>query len=196
MGDPRKQRKKFARPEHPWRRARLEEEKVLVEEYALKNKKDLWKSIAKLSHFKRQAKSLIARVGSQADIERKLFLEKLQKLGLIKADSTIDDILSLSIKDILERRLQTMVYRKGLCHSTMQARQFIVHGHIFVKGQKMNVPSYIVPLNEEAAIDFNPKSALADVDHPERQDKTKKEAPIVEVKALKTEEVIEEKVKE
>src|SRR3989338_1135621 len=124
MGDPKKHRKKFTRPEHPWRRARLEEEKVLVEEYALKNKKDLWKTISKLSHFKKQAKSLIARVGFQADLEKKLFLEKLQKLGLVKIDSTVDDVLSLSVKDILERRLQTMVYRKGLSHSTMQARQF------------------------------------------------------------------------
>lgn len=196
MGDPRKHRKKFSRPEHPWRRARLEEERVLVDDYGLKNKSDLWKVTSKLSHFKSQGKSLIARTGVQADKEQKLFIQKLQKLGLIKADSGIDDVLSLTIKDLLERRLQTMVYRKGLAHSTKQARQFIVHGHVFVKGHKMNVPSYLVPLNEEVAIEFSPKSALSDVDHPERKIKSKNEITVEETKVLKQKDDKEEKVQE
>ena len=168
MGDPKKTKKKFSRPQHPWRRTQLAEEKVLVEEYGLKNKKDLWKIASKLSHFKHQAKALIARMGLQAEMERKLFLEKLQKMSLVPAGATVDDVLSLSVKDLLERRLQTMVYRRGLANSIKQARQFIVHGHIIVNGQKFNVPSFLVPGNVEEMITYKASSALADPEHPER----------------------------
>ncbi|MBI5798262.1 30S ribosomal protein S4 [Candidatus Woesearchaeota archaeon] len=196
MGDPRKQRKKYSGPQHPWQRTRLEEEKVYVEEYGLHNKKDLWKMSSKLAHFKQQAKSLIARRGEQAEQEQKLFLQKLTRMSLISAEGTIDDVLSLTVKDLLERRLQTLVFRKGLAHSSSQARQFIVHGHIFVHGQKMNVPSYLVPFSHDAAITFNPKSALSDPEHPERQIKMKAEEKKVlakeEVQAEEKEEIVED----
>lgn len=169
MGDPKKQRKKYSGPQHPWRRTRIEEEKVLVEAYGLRNKKDLWKTTSKLGHFKKQAKALIARQGAQADLERKLFLQKLQRLGLIGMDASVDDVLSLAAKDLFERRLQTLVYRKGFAHSVLQARQFIVHGHVFVGEQKMTIPSFLVPAGKEQLIVFDPKSSLSDPEHPERK---------------------------
>lgn len=169
MGDPKKQRKKYSGPQHPWRRARLEEERLLVEEYGLKNKTDLWKMTSRLGQFKKQAKSLIAQRGEQAEIEKKLFLGKLQRLKLVTVDSTVDDVLSLSIKDLLERRLQTLLFRRGLSHSISQSRQFIVHGHVFVHGQKMNIPSYLVPAGHDELIAFAANSALSDPEHPERK---------------------------
>jgi len=194
MGDPKKQRRKYSGPQHPWRRTRLEEEKVFVEEYGLKNKKDLWKMTSQLGHFKKQAKALIARHGAQADAEKKGFLERLQRLRLIGHEGTIDDVLGLGVKELLERRLQTIVYRKGFAHSVMQSRQFIVHGHVFVHGQKMNIPSFLVPITFEDAITFAPSSALADPEHPERQVKAveTKDVKVVPKKAEeeeKTEEV-------
>src|SRR3989344_3777876 len=195
MGDPKKQRKKYSGPQHPWRRTRIEEEKILVEEYGLRNKKDLWKMSSTLGHFKKQAKALIARVGAQADSERKLFLAKLQRLNLVGADGTVDNVLSLSVKDILERRLQTLMYRKGLAHSVLQARQFIVHGHAFIHGQKMNIPSYLVPAGQEQLIQFDPRSALADPEHPER--KVKEIAKTDEkVEKKKTEETVADVLEE
>ncbi len=144
-----------------------------------------------LGHFKKQAKALIAREGTQADLERKLFLAKLQKLNLVGADGSIDDVLGLSVKDILERRLQTLLFRKGLAHSVLQARQFIVHGHVFIHGQKMNIPSYLVPAGQEQLIHFDPTSALADPEHPERKIKeiAKKEEKMVK---KQEEEIVEE----
>ena len=194
MGDPKKQRKKYSGPQHPWRRTRIEEEKILFEEYGFRNKKDLWKMTSKLGHFKKQAKALIARKGIQAEEEKKLFLGKLQRMSLINQEAGFDEVLSLLVKDILERRLQTLLFRKGFAHSVLQARQFIVHGHVFEKGQKMNVPSYLVPAGHEAFIDFDPKSALADLEHPER--KIVEKAPKKDEKGMKNkvseEEIIEE----
>jgi small subunit ribosomal protein S4 len=45
---------------------------------------------------------------------------------------------------MLERRLDNVVYRMGLGGSRAQARQLVLHGHIRVKGQKVNIPSYLV----------------------------------------------------
>ncbi|MFH1972167.1 MAG: 30S ribosomal protein S4 [archaeon] len=176
MGDPRKSRKKYATPGHPWQRTRLEEEKVLVEGYGLKNKKDLWKTSAKLTRFKKQAKALIGKRDLQAQTEKKGFLEKLGKLRLINDEATVDNVLDLGIKDILERRLQTIVVRKGFAKTMKQARQFITHGHVLINNEKVDAPSYLVSAIEESTIVFDEKSALADPEHPERKIKELEEA--------------------
>jgi ribosomal protein S4 len=85
----------------------------------------------------------------------------------------MEDVLSLTVKDILDRRLQTIVYNQGLTKSVKQARQFIVHGHIFVGDKKVTIPSYLVLAGEEDKIIFDANSALSDAEHPERVQKKK-----------------------
>ena len=70
MGDPIKHRKKYSKPSHPWQRERIEEEKGIMKEYGLKNKKELWKMESKLKTFSQQAKRLITEKGEQAEKER------------------------------------------------------------------------------------------------------------------------------
>jgi small subunit ribosomal protein S4 len=70
------------------------------------------------------------------------------------------------LEDILNRRLQTLVYRRGLSQSIQQARQLIAHGHISIDGQKVSAPSYLVLREEEDQIAYSPKSPLTDPDHP------------------------------
>ena len=173
MGDPRRIRSKYKRPVHPWQLARIEEEKILLKDYGLKNKKELWKITSKLKNFAKQAKKLIAARGPQAELEKKQLLNKLARLGLIKKGASIDDVLSITIKDLLERRLQTIVYRKKLAKTIKQARQFITHEHIFIGGKKISTPSYLVPVEEEETITFDPTSNLANPEHPERAQKTR-----------------------
>lgn len=166
MGDPKRIRKKYSTPGHPWNKARLDIEKELVDKFGLKNKKEIWKASAILKDFSTQAKSLIARRDSQADIERVNLLEKVKSLGLSGENPTIDDILALKIDNILERRLQTVVSKMTLSRSIGQARQFIVHRHICVNGSKVTVPSYLVKVGD--VISFSDSSALKDENHPER----------------------------
>lgn len=45
---------------------------------------------------------------------------------------------------LLESRLDNIVYRLGLAHTRRQARQFVSHGHIVVNGRRVNIPSYRV----------------------------------------------------
>jgi small subunit ribosomal protein S4 len=77
-------------------------------------------------------------------------------------------VLSLEVTDLLERRLQTVAYRKGLANTPQQARQFISHGHVTVDGARITVPSTKVGVDEEAAVAFDEGSPLADDLHPER----------------------------
>jgi len=160
MGDPKKHRKKYSTPIHPWQKARIEEEKALMRSYGLKNKKEIWKMASKIRSFSRQAKNLIASTTSQGLKEKEQMLTRFFSIGLLPKEADLDDVLSLTTKDIIERRLQTFVFRKNLAKSVNQARQFIVHGHIMVGEKKVTLPSYIVKRDEEDAISFVANSTI------------------------------------
>lgn len=183
MGDPKKQRKKYETPGHPWRRERIEDERVLVEEYGFKNKREIWKMNAFLKNATAQAKKLITRSGLQADTEKGLLITKLKRYGLLKQDAGLDAILSISLRDVLERRLQTQVYKKGLANTVKQARQFITHEHVCIGNKVITSPSYLVPLSEEGQISFSLSSGLYNPEHPERvaAKKTQEKGPKAKV---------------
>lgn len=154
MGDPKRKRKKYHRPSHPWQKERIEEEREISKEYGLKNKREIWKANSLLRNFKNQVKGLIAATSQQAEKEKNQLLRKLQNMGLIKRASRLDDILGLTLKDIMNRRIQTVVYKKGLAGTIRQARQFIVHKHVKVGDKKISSPSHIVLKNEEDKIEL------------------------------------------
>ncbi len=168
MGDPKRQKKKYKGPSHLWQKQRIEEERSLMKEYNLVNKKEIWRigTISKDIAFK--AKGLIVAKGRQAELERKQLLERARKIGLLKLDGTIEDALAITLKDALDRRLATMVFRKKMSRTMKQARQLVVHGHIKVAGKKITSPDYLVPLNEEDKIAYAENSPFFNPEHPER----------------------------
>lgn len=169
MGDPRRLKKKYKTPIHPWKRARIEEEGEIAKKYGLKNKREVWKMKAVLSRFTELAKKLIRADNAQAEKERANLLTQLYVLGLTdKKDVQLDDALGLQIGNVLERRLQTIVYKKGYANTMKKARQFITHGHILIGDKKIASPGYIVKKTEEDLVMLAPDSPLADAEHPER----------------------------
>ena len=164
MGDPKKCRKKYAKPSHPWRKERIDAEKQLFNDFGLKNRKEIWKAKSVLDVYRRQVKEIIS--GAEADSSEAL-LSKLRSIGLIKDDSRLDDVLSLQVKDFLERRLQTVMVRRAMAKSMKQARQFITHNHMLVDGKVITSPSFIVHKSVEEKIAYNPRSSLSSPDHPE-----------------------------
>lgn len=168
MGDPKKRRKQFSTPHKRWEETRIKEEGDLSREYGLANKREIWKSDSELRNFKRQAKRLLALKTEQAEKEKLQLIKKLKSLSLIGESASIDAILELSIKNILERRLQTLVFKKGIARSVKSARQFITHSHILVDGRKVTVPSYMVKKDEESKISFAVDSPFFSTEHPER----------------------------
>jgi small subunit ribosomal protein S4 len=169
MGSPKKQRKKFSTPTHPWQKERILAEKDLLKDYGLNRKYEAWKMNSILKKLTRQAKNLIAANNPQSKVERKQLLSRLNSLGLANKDSKIEDVLSLSLKDVMERRLQTIVFRKNFANSMRQSRQFIVHQHISLGTKTVTSPSYLVPVGEESMLKFASNSMLSDPSHPIRK---------------------------
>lgn len=168
MGDPKRQKKKYQKPSHPWQKVRIDEEKKLMKDYGLSNKKELWKMNSLLRNFKNQAKKLTMSSSAHLEKQKKDIFNRLSAYGLMKGTVTLDEILSLTANDLLERRLQTIVFRKGFARTMDQARQFIIHKHVMINNKKISSPSYMVKLSEEATIVFSPTSTLSKEDHPER----------------------------
>ena len=192
MGDPRRLKKKYSRPMHPWQRETIESERIVKTEYALKNKQELWRMSSLLRGFKNQAKRLIAGTSAQSATERDQLVKRLQRLGLLSSDAKLDNILSLTVKNVLDRRLQSIVHRRGLARSMKQSRQFITHNHVAVASRKINAPSYLVLKHEEENITFSPRSSLSNAEHPERSVKAK-QVPVKAETKVKTESVLEVK---
>ena len=181
MGDPKKQRKKYETPRFPWRTDTLQAELKLLGQYGLRNKRELWRHKTTLSRFREIARSLLGESTEQRQKPEKQLLDRLNRIGILPETAVLDDVLDLTINDILERRLQTVVFNKSLTKSIHQARQLISHGHITIQGQRITSPSYLVLKDEEAIVVYTPTSRLANPDHPLRQSmqaEEKKPAPM------------------
>ncbi len=168
MGDPRRQKKKYVTPKRPFDSDRFEQELQLVGTYGLRNKRELWKHRTELSRYRRQARNLLAKPASErAQLEKEL-IDKLVRRGILTKEPTLDSVLDLTLEDVLERRLQTIVFRKGLACSVHHARQLVTHGHIALDSAKVTTPSRVMTLDEEERIGYTMKSPLNDESHPAR----------------------------
>ncbi len=187
MGHPKLKKKTYSKPTHPWQKERLEIERELLKEFGLKNKEEVWKANALLRKYAKQAKTLIALSSPQSEIERAKLLKKLTSLGFIEETAKLEDVLTITLNDILSRRLQTIIFKKGLSKSIRQARQFITHEHVSIGDKKITSPSYLVSKKEEPSISFASNSSLVSPDHPERT-LEKQQAPAVSEKKKETKE--------
>jgi small subunit ribosomal protein S4 len=161
----------YETPNHPYQGERIAEESGLTGKYGLKNKEELWRTQSELRSYRREARKLLGRAQGEAeaaDAEAAEFLARLKRIGVLASEDSLDDVLSLDVTDLLERRLQTVVYRKGYANTTEQARQFITHGHIVVAGGRVRTPSYKLAVDEEDTVGFDSESPLTDELHPER----------------------------
>ncbi len=169
MGDPKKQRRKYDTPRFPWRTDILQEELKLLGQHGLRNKHELWRHETMLSHVRGIARSLIGKSAEERKKMENELVTRLKKIGVLHETAVLDNILDLAIEDILERRLQTIVFRKGLAKTVHQCRQLITHGHISIGAKRVTVPSYIVTKEEEPQITYARESPLANPNHALRQ---------------------------
>jgi small subunit ribosomal protein S4 len=170
VGDPKKQHKKYTTPRVPYDTETFMEELKLLGAYGLRNKRELWRARTKLSTLRRRARNLLAQTASEREKQEKEMIGKLSKMGLVQPNGTLDDILTLSVEDLMERRLQTYIFRKGMAKSLWQARQLITHGHISINGNEMKVPGYHVLIDDEKTIEYTSVSPYNNKDHPLRRE--------------------------
>ena len=179
MGHPRKARKKYDTPSHPWNADRIKQENKLVQKYGLKNKKEVWKAETMIKRYRRDARELLGITSEHNSQERDQLLGHLIKLGILPENAKLEAVLDLTVEDVLRRRLQTVVHRKGLAYTAKEARVFVVHGHIAMNNKKIDSPSYLVKRGEEELIGYYPGSAVIKLKIPEnpKKEKPKKERP-------------------
>jgi len=159
----------YETPNHPYQGERIADEANLIGRYGLKNKEELWRAQSELRDYRREARKLLGRAqGEGSKFEADEFLSRLKRLGVLGETDALDDVLSLDVTDVLERRLQTVVYRKGYANTPEQARQFISHGHIVVDDARVTTPSMKVEADAEGEVGFEDTSPIADELHPER----------------------------
>jgi small subunit ribosomal protein S4 len=189
MGDPKRLRRAYSKPRKSFQKERLVKEGEIKETYGLKNKKEFYRAESIIRSKRATARKLLA-----LDLETRLkrekeLLESLKKQGILQGEPILDDVLELTPEALLERRLQTIVWRKGLANTPKQSRQFITHGHIAVNGNKINIPSYIVSIDDEKNISYFGKEM--EIEHT-KHERTKKEESSKKLKE-EFEEVKEEK---
>ncbi|MGC8570001.1 30S ribosomal protein S4 [Caldivirga sp.] len=163
MGDPKRPKKKYVegKPKRLWNSDLLMSELRLIGEYGLRNKKELWLARALLRSIKHRAREILSAPMEVREEAEKRLKDRLFRMGLINDVSMpLDSVLALDVTAILERRLQTIVYRKGMARSIHEARQLIVHGHISINGVRVRSPGYLVPRSLEDYVGFAPTSRI------------------------------------
>ena len=160
MGHPKKPRKQYDTPSHPWNADRIKEENRLANKYGLKNKKEIWKAESRVKRYRRDARIILGMdIDERADKEKEL-LDHLVRAGFISPNAKLEEVLDLNVEDILRRRLQSLVFKRGLSHTAKEARLFVVHGHITLNGKKINAPGHLVEKADEENIDLVAKDDL------------------------------------
>ena len=176
MGEPKFSRPRTQTPTHPWKQARIDEEHDLKERYGLKKiggMREIWREKSALRRHRNQAMKLIGRVDSTEGHyakEKDQLLNSLTKKGLLQTGADVGDVLEINVEHMLSRRLQSVVYYKGLAPSMRAARNLIVHGHICIGDQRMTVPGYHILKEEEDSLKYSENSPFVDPEHPFRKE--------------------------
>ena len=160
MGDPKYPRRVWRKPKRPLNYELKMEELKTLGTFGLRTKRELWKAHTELSRVRHQARSLLALRQEIREEKEPILMKSLARIGLVSSDSTLDDVLNLSVNDLLARRLQTIVTKKLGFKTPYQARQAVVHGHVMVGDRRVNIPSYTVTVAEEDSVHFAPESKI------------------------------------
>ncbi|KAI5190511.1 small subunit ribosomal protein S9e [Nematocida sp. AWRm77] len=184
--------KRAGTPRRPFDKQRLVSEMKYVGEYGLRSKRELRVLEKIFQSMKKRAKDLLIHTDEEYQIvQGRLLLGRLEKQGLMseikytsKKDiiEKLERILDLNITEILERRLQTKVFRLGLAGSIHQARLLIYQKHIAVNGCIVDKPGFIVSVKNDGNIELSQNSALVpgSVKHTKNQQKKAAKAEAAE----------------
>jgi small subunit ribosomal protein S4 len=89
-----------------------------------------------------------------------LILERQFRNYFAKADK-MTGMTGVNLLQLLERRLDTVVYRMGFARTIMQSRQFVNHGHFQVNGRKVDIPSFLVKPGDVVEVKMKSRNMLA-----------------------------------
>lgn len=88
-------------------------------------------------------------------VKRAYGLQEKQFRGYYEKASTMRGKVGENMLSLLERRLDNVVYRMGIGASRAESRQIVNHGHITVNGKTVNIPSFLVSVDDVIAVKEN-----------------------------------------
>lgn len=99
-------------------------------------------NMARLSEYGKllRNKQVLKRIYQMSEKQFKRFVTQVA----LKYSKNVGVDYDKSVKIILERRLDAILYRSGIANTIIQARQMITHWHFLLNGIKHNIPSYLV----------------------------------------------------
>lgn len=77
------------------------------------------------------------------------------------------EVTGIMLLQLLERRLDNVVYKMNLGNSRIEARQLVQHGRVYVNGKRVDIPSYTVKLGEEISVKATDKQTKALIERTE-----------------------------
>ncbi len=160
MGDPKRLDRKYDVPRIKWNKQKIKVERDISDDYGLRRKKELWKADTEVRSYRKRARLLLAGRVDDYSTRKDELLNRLIHMGIFTKEHKIEDVLKLNLTDYLDRRLQTLVFKKGLALTPNQARQLITHGHIAINGKVRKIPGSIV--YEGESISYN-KTQIKDM---------------------------------
>ena len=133
--------------------------------YGLKNKREFWRVQLTLAKIRKAARQLLTleEHDSTRLFEGRALLNRMYKYGLLdkKKENQLDYCLGLTADRFLERRLQSRVFQAKLAQSIHHARTKVKDRHISVNNQLVNVPSFMVTVENEGRIQHHIASPFA-----------------------------------
>ena len=88
-------------------------------------------------------------------VKRAYGLQEKQFRSYYEKANTMRGKVGENMLSLLERRLDNVVYRMGIGASRAESRQIVNHGHITVNGKTVNIPSYIIKVDDVVSIKEN-----------------------------------------
>merc|ERR1712144_119050 len=144
-------------PRRPFEKERLDAELKLIGQYGLKNKREIWRVRLALAKIRATARTLLTKDDKDPMriFEGQALMRRMIRYGILDEDKQrLDYVLGLKIENFMERRLQTLVFKRGLAKSIHHARVLIRQRHIRVGRQIVNVPSFMVRVESQPHIEF------------------------------------------
>jgi len=107
-------------------------------------------------HGANQGRKKVSEYGRQLNEKQKMKImyglrEKQFRITFRRA-AQAKGITGDNLLQLLERRLDNVIYRLGFAQTRAAARQLVSHGHVRINGRRVNIPSYTVRESEEISI--------------------------------------------
>merc|ERR1712036_62922 len=146
------------RPRRSYDKPRLDAELKLIGTYGLKNKREIWRVGLVLSKVRAVARQLLTleERDPQRIFQGQALMRRMIRYGILDEDKQrLDYVLELKIENFMERRLQTLVFKRGLAKSIHHARVLIRQKHIRVGCKIVDIPSFMVRVESQPHIEFS-----------------------------------------